>query len=246
MKRIAAFTLVTGAALAVGCRQHAAPAPPPVWTPGTAYATPATPVYRGFFDRRGLIHSHNIHSHDACDGNPTDPDSGLPNTQCFADFREDYCKSMHDFVFMTDHPATFDTTEYPDTMLYEAGSGDQLQMRNGAPVANRLTCPDGRTPLIIPGTEGDNLMAVGLEQHVGDAGTRTAIYGTTTLPADFPGNTAVVTNTIQVEQANGAVVVVAHPEGLSQEQLATYPIDGFEMYNLHANALLTALSLIHI
>lgn len=215
------------------------PKPEPAWTPGVSYATQTAAVYRGLLDRRGLIHAHNIHSHDACDGNPVDPATGAVNAACQDDFRGDVCKAREDFVFLTDHREMFATTEYPDTVMVDSSRGDSLVVRSGDPVANRAGCPDGSQILLIPGNEGTNLMPVGLETHVGDEPTRWGIYGTSTDPSTFPANTSAVEAAIAADHAHGAVVLVAHPEGLSQEELATFPIDGFEMYNLHANALFT-------
>ena len=33
----------------------------------------------------------------------------------------------------------------------------------------------------------------------------------------------------------GAVILLAHPEEFSVQELIDMPVDGFEMYNLHAN-----------
>jgi hypothetical protein len=237
------------------------------WHPGVAYATPNDPVYRGLLDRRGLIHAHSVHSHDACDGCPrTLPDGTCPaadytgptviNAACFQQFRDDLCEARMDYIFLSDHGGSFDDTEYPDaagiartagnaqflegdnTVLYTQSRNDQLVMRGGSPVANRVSCPSGRTALIMAGNEGNNLMAVGLESHTADRS-----YGTSTDPNNYPGNMDAVVNTINQDRAKGAVVLVAHPEGLSEEELATFPIDGYEMYNVHANTLYTGYGL---
>src|SRR5205085_12398135 len=42
----------------------------------------------------------------------------------------------------------------------------------------------------------------------------------------------------QTLRQNGAVVLVSHPEGWTPEQLIERDIDGFEMYNIHANLLI--------
>jgi hypothetical protein len=155
------------------------------------------------------------------DGGPL-PDGSTtptrPNEPCFNQFREDFCVSEHDFVFLSDHESgDCPSTEYPgatlatpnpyftegdNTMLYAESLGDELlHGAAGQPVANRVTCPDGHRALIIPGTEGENLMAVGLEQQVAaDPDARQAVYGTSTDPADFPGNTSLVYTAIATEQ----------------------------------------------
>ncbi len=252
--------LFSFAALAVAAstcsKTPATPAGTP-WTPGITYTTPAAPVYRGLVDRRGLIHAHSINSHDACDSAPRLMPDGtvpvkdyagttIPNAACFADFRNDLCKSKHDFVFLTDHRGLFDSTPFPaldkktdastepDTAAYAPSRGDKLIARDGHAVANLTTCPDGHTALIIPGHEGNNLMPVGLESH-----PSSQTYGADTDPKQFPGSTAEITAAIADHHAHGAVVLVAHPENLSKEELVALPIDGFEMYNVHANTLYT-------
>jgi hypothetical protein len=67
-------------------------------------------------------------------------------------------------------------------------------------------------------------MPVGLERHVaGDEAQRSAVYDATTPEA------------IQTLKDHGAVVLVAHTEGWSVDELVGLPLEGFEMYNLHAN-----------
>src|SRR5262245_46028500 len=56
------------------------------WSPGKMLATEREPNARGFLDRRGLIHAHSVHSHDACDEMPKD-DQGNYDEQCDRDFR---------------------------------------------------------------------------------------------------------------------------------------------------------------
>jgi hypothetical protein len=256
------LALLAAAAAPLACHPAAkgpVPVVDPPWTPGVAYASPSGPVYRGLLDLRGLIHAHSVHSHDACDGAPTAGTLGTTaltlNRTCYDQFRDDLCTAKIDYVFLTDHGAMFDDTEYdpaaasplrPETqegdnaMLWSKSRGDQLVSRSGLPVANRIACPAGGASLIIPGNEGNNLMAVGLERHVSaDPSGRAATYGIDTTPADFPGSAPAVAAAIATEKASGAVVLIAHPENLSKEELAAFPIDGFEMYNLHANVLFT-------
>ncbi len=203
------------------------PPPPPGWQPGQVFTTPRAPNARGFLDRRGLIHAHSIYSHDACDGEPKDT-NGVYNQTCLADFRRGLCQSGHDFVFLTDHRDSFTDTEFPDAILHQPSAGDVLVMHGSTASANRMACPDGHAPLIMAGSEAGT-MPVGLRQHVStDRSERSRAYGS---------RDALDT---QLHRDNGAVVMLAHPEDFTQDQLAALPIDGFEMFNVHANALINA------
>jgi hypothetical protein len=193
------------------------------WTPGQVFATPTAPNARGLLDRRGLIHAHSIHSHDACDNAPRD-DAGVPDMVCDADFRRGLCQSRHDFVFLTDHTGQFDETEFPETLLYRPDAGDMLVERGGEPVANWAGCPDGSRALIMAGCESES-MPVGLLHHIPGRGS---VYGSL-VPAD-----------LLTQQAHGAVSLVAHTENYTPDQLANLPLQGFEMFNLHANTFLNA------
>jgi hypothetical protein len=205
------------------------PPPPPAasaWRPGVVLPADG-PVARGFVDVRGLIHAHSVYSHDACDGEPVLAD-GSSDAVCFDDFRRGLCQSGHDFVFLTDHGDRFQTTEYPDALLYRPDLGDALVERDGLPVANRVTCDDGHPVLIMAGSE-NGLMPVGLERHVAaDAAGRDAAYGPLTVEA------------ADALRSAGAVVLLAHPEDYTVDELRQMPLDGFEMYNLHANTELGA------
>jgi hypothetical protein len=195
----------------------------PPWNPSTKLDSSALPPVRGLLDLRGLIHEHSVHSHDACDNEPRD-ESGNIDEQCFRDFHDGMCQSRHDFVMLTDHGAYFTETEYPEALLYLRPRGDVLIEHNGAPTANRIPCGD-RHYVLLAGCESGT-MPVGLERHVGDAALRSAVYGARTAEA------------MQTLREAGAVVLLSHPEELSPDELADTPLDGFEMYNLHANLFL--------
>ncbi len=206
---------------ASSCGKPTPQAPPPPWTPGVHYPSETQASARGFLDRRGLIHAHSAHSHDACDDKPKLADGGF-DLDCLDDFRRDLCRVGHDFVFLTDHPTHYADVDYPDTMLLEPAKGDEPVLRDGRPVANRLSCgaDGGSRPLIIPGVEGE-LMPVGLERHPRD---RRGAYDTLTAPSIADLHDA------------GALVLIAHPENWTPERLMALPLDGFEMYNLHRNS----------
>jgi hypothetical protein len=229
--RLAALGSAAGVVATAAVLAACPPAPPPppaasAWRPGVVLPADG-PVARGFIDVRGLIHAHSVYSHDACDGEPVLADGSI-DPVCFDDFRRGLCQSGHDFVFLTDHGNRFQTTEYPDALLYRPDLGDVLVERDGLPVANRVTCDEGHPVLIMAGSE-NGLMPVGLERHVAvDAAGRDAAYGPLTVEA------------ADALRAAGAVVLLAHPEDYTVDELRQMPLDGFEMYNLHANTELGA------
>jgi hypothetical protein len=197
------------------------PQNPPPWTPGTVYAAERQGP-RGWLDVRGIIHAHSVFSHDACDDEPR-LDGGAPNEPCFDDLRRGLCQARHDFLMLTDHPSLFVDGEFPDVLLYRPDRGDRLIERGGVAVANRATCPDGTSALVLAGCEGGT-MPVGLEGHAApDSPGRRAAYGSTSAEG------------LAALKARGAVVLVAHPETWTVDELTSRPVDGFEMYNLHAN-----------
>lgn len=210
------------------------PAPPtegvasaPSWRPGVVYATPRTPGPRGLLDRRGLIHAHSAYSHDACDGEPVDPLTGLRDARCLADFRAGLCAAQHDFVFLTDHGDSFADVEFEQALLLDEGLGDVPIIRQGAPVASWVACPEGNAPLLVPGTE-TALMPVGLARHPVPVGERRRLYGSNDADARR-----------QFREA-GALVLQAHTERFSADEVIAQDLDGFEMYNLHANLMAKA------
>jgi len=94
-------------------------------------------------------------------------------------------------------------------------------------VANWLACPGGRAALVMAGTE-TGAMPVGLEAHAAPLAERQDTYGRTDAA------------TLDRFAALGAVRLVAHTEDWTVDQLAQMHLDGFEMFNLHRNAVLNA------
>ncbi len=205
---------------------------PDVWEPGISFPTPREPTRRGLLDRRGLIHAHSVHSHDACDYEPKD-ERGVPDEECAQDFHRGLCRAQHDFVMLTDHNESFSSTPFTDALLYRAERGDALLEREGQPVANMISCAEVDAgaateirPLVLAGCESGT-MPVALAGHVSDdEAERAAIYGSDSA------------DSIAALKAGGAVVLVAHTEDYTPAQLIETPLDGFEMYNLHANLML--------
>lgn len=214
---------LVSALLAIGCSQPMKPPPPAPtpWSPGQVLTLDRKPNARGFTELRGLVHVHSIYSHDACDNAPHDA-NGVYNQSCLEDFRAGVCGSGDDFFFLTDHGDSFASNEFPAVLLFDASRGDVLIERNGAPTANRLACPGGAPPLIMAGTE-TGAMPVGLERHVGAVGAR--MYNST-------DNTE-----LDAFHEAGGVTLVAHTEDWTVQQLIDMHLDGFEMFNLHRNAL---------
>lgn len=197
----------------------------PVWYPSLTMPSIPGANSRGLIDRRGLIHAHSYYSHDACDNMPVK--DGVRDEVCFGDFRRGVCQTQHDYVMLTDHPAEFHLAEFPDALLYRQDRGDRLVEREGKPVASWAACDGTPKTLIMAGSESNRVMPVGLERHVSDTiEGRDAIYG-----SDTPEAASVMRN-------NGAVVLIAHPEGYTVQELIDRDVDGFEMFNIHANLLL--------
>ncbi|MBW2456261.1 MAG: hypothetical protein JRI68_17210, partial [Deltaproteobacteria bacterium] len=131
------------------------PSGPGGWTPGTYLQSIEGTSLRDMQDVRGVIHAHSVYSHDACDGEPRDEQTGEINQPCFDDLRRGLCTSRHDFLMLTDHPDSFEETEFPEVLLYRPDRGDELVERGGQDVANWAACPEDAPPqLIMAGTEG--------------------------------------------------------------------------------------------
>lgn len=195
------------------------------WGPSIVFRTAEEPRDDGYLDRRGLIHIHSYYSHDACDDMPIK--NGVRDEVCFEDFRRGMCQTRHDFLMLTDHPSDFVTAEYPDALLYRADRGDELIDGDHGPRASWAICPTGERTLIMAGSESSDAMPVGLEQHVADSeAERDSVYSSN---SDEDAATMI---------ANGAVLQLAHTEGRTIEELLQRDLNGFEMYNIHANFLM--------
>jgi hypothetical protein len=194
------------------------------WTPGTVLPSEPETGVRGLLDLRGIIHAHSVYSHDACDGEPRENETGAINKECFDDLRRGLCVTRPDFLMLSDHSTTFADTEYPDVLQYRPNRGDRLVERGGSPVASFAVCPDGvAATLVMAGTESGT-MPVGLERHVAeDPDERDAIYDEVSVAA------------VQTFREAGAVALLQHTEEWSVAEILDLGVDGFEMYNLHAN-----------
>jgi len=190
----------------------------PDWQPGTVLELPGS-QRRGLIEKRGIMHLHSVYSHDACDEQPQV--DGKPNTVCLGQLRAGLCKSRHSFAMLSDHPERFADTPFIDALLFDESQGDELILRDGGPVASWMRCPQGHRVLITAGAETD-IMPLGLEGHVpGDA---KAVYASKSA------------SEITKMRDQGAVIMAPHPEDWTIDELAQLPIDGFEMFNMHNNA----------
>jgi hypothetical protein len=189
--------------------------------PRTVVPTSALDPVRGKVWRRGILHLHSTYSHDGCDNTPLIDDH--INQECLTGERAAFCDTAQDFIFLTDHSTLYADYEYPDVLLHRASEGDQLLMREGAPVANRVACPGGGSVLLMAGCEG-KWMPIGLERHVGATPDerRAALSNQTAAGA-------------QALKDAGGLVMVMHTEEWDAEGLLSLPLDGFEMYNTHYN-----------
>jgi hypothetical protein len=220
MRRL--LLLLVPASLVFSCTE---PEPEPqvpgeIWSPEKSYRTPELPNERGLLDRRGLIHAHSPHSHDACDGEPILED-GSYDPVCMDDFRRGVAQSRHDFIFLTDHRDSFDDVEFPEAVLFDDARGDEVIDHGEGPVANILGDADRRT-LIMGGFEAGT-MTVGIDGHVVERESRGDLYGRRDDEA------------LDQLHAGGGIILLQHTEDWSADELANPKVDGFEMYNLHAN-----------
>ncbi|MSP24047.1 MAG: hypothetical protein EXR75_02560 [Myxococcales bacterium] len=224
-RRIASVAICAG--FVAGCGGDP-PSAPTGWQPGVVLPSEhAGP--RGQLELRGLIHAHSVFSHDACDGNPRDEATGALNLPCLDDFRRALCSVGHDFVFLTDHGGHFAEYEFPEVLLFDAARGDELVSRKGEDVANFAACAgSAQRTLILAGTE-TKTMPVGLERHVGATPEE--------RQAAYSGNTK---EAVLALKQNGAVTLVAHTEEWTVEELTELGLQGFEMFNLHANTIIGA------
>ncbi len=229
MEHARAILLLFGGLATLGCGASEPVEPGPAgyggWTPDQKLSSQALNGPRGLLDLRGIIHAHSVYSHDACDGEPRDEQTGAIDEACLADFRGGICRSAHDFVMLTDHSDSFRDTPYPDVLLHLPEQGDELVKRDGSAVANWVACKEGQRALVMAGTETAT-MPVGLEAHVADTPEqRGAIYGSTS------------DDDLDTIQQHGAVVLLQHTEDWSVDQIVDMKVDGFEMFNLHANTI---------
>ncbi len=207
-------------------------AKPDAFLDATADAAPALPPWphelpparelgevRGMTPRRVIIHSHSVHSHDACDGNPYV--DGGPNEPCLQDFRRAICQTRLDAVFLTEHEDRISSVELPTVLQMRAG--DEPIMEGGAVVGSWVRCADGHRVMLVPGAENE-LMPIGLRRHPDLVGG--------SLDRAYHADDAAG---VRRFREAGALVAVAHVEQRTIEHLRELGPDLVEVYNIHAN-----------
>ena len=195
-----------------GCGDGAPADPPIAWDPGQPEISGCS--VRGQREYRAILHLHSHHSHDACDGDPQP--NGVPDEDCLSDLREALCVTRIDLAFLTDHPVHASEWTLEELLLIR-GADEPVMGPGGTPIANWMACEGGHRVLLMAGVESQEMMPMGLEEHVVDA------YGESS-PAAFK----------QIKDA-GALAWVAHTESRDVAELATLGLDGLEFYQLHAN-----------
>lgn len=198
---------------------------------GFATPFPLDPVARGYIELRGIIHLHSALSHDGCAPNGYE-DFGGPDPACLAELRAAPCLSGIDFMMMTDHPGYLKDHPYEEGIQHQ--DGDEIAKDDeGRPFANRISCPDGSLvphAWVFYGTEGSKNMPVGLSGPEIPPEVYSVSYGDST----------------PLEQAQAAVAMAHDLDGIAlgvhteepnitAERIAAIPLDGMEIYNLHAN-----------
>jgi hypothetical protein len=174
-------------------------------------------VRRGYRVWNGHMHCHTAYSHDGCDDKGIV--NGVVNEPCIQDLRKAVCDNLLDFVHITDHPANVVNYDFPEILLYREDQGDELILRNGNPVANRISCENGRTAILTAGMDR-KLLALGLEKHLGDTPEeRMAAYNDKTPEG------------VMALKALGAITVSGYSDEWDADLLYSLPLDGFEVYN---------------
>ena len=186
------------------------------WDPELPPAAESMGERRGLVPARGIIHLHSPYSHDACDGEPRDPDTGALDELCLGDLRRALCAARVDFAALTEHDDSMADEPFEDLLLVR--EDDQPLA-----AANRMTCPGGHTALLYPGGEND-LMPVMIDAHPeGTVEERHALYNAEDSAA------------VAAFRDLGGLVVVPHAESRELELIRSLAPDGMEIYNLHAN-----------
>ena len=172
---------------------------------------------RGARPYRMIAHLHSPHSHDACDGEPQP--GGVLEESCLSELKAGLCATRIDVAFLSDHRTHSNEAETFEDLLVLRGDDIPIYDDAGNAVANSVDCgmADGRRVLLLPGVEADPLMPFGTTQRTPD------LYSDAT-----PENVAAL-------KEAGAIAWVAHAESKDPEAFLDVPIDGLELYQLHAN-----------
>ncbi len=195
-----------------------APPPRPPW-PHTLQPAAMMGEPRGMHTARVIIHSHSVHSHDACDGEPYV--DGGPNEPCLGHFRAALCATRVDVDFLTEHAGLMADGSFERTL--QIRPGDEPVMDGTGLVGYRVVCPDGHRALVLPGAE-NALMPIGLTRHPDLVGG--------SLGAAYNADDAAA---VARFHAAGALVAIPHTEQRTLAHLQELGPDLIEVYNIHAN-----------
>ncbi len=192
---------------------------------------PLDPTQRGQVELRGIIHLHSALSHDGCAPDGYE-DNGGPDPDCLAELRAAPCASGIDFMMMTDHPGHLKDHSYLEGIQHQEGD-EVAKDKDGKPFANRITCPEGS---LVPhtwvyyGTEGSKNMPVGVSGPDVPPEIYSVSYGDSTPLEEVQAAVA------KAHELDGiALAVHTEESNISAERIAAVPLDGMEVYNLHAN-----------
>lgn len=196
-------------------------APAPMWQ--RAYSDTATfEAPQGKRWRRSIVHLHSTHSHDACDDKPRL--EGMYNMPCLMSLRQALCAARIDIAWLTDHPTHMTEVPFEDALLHLPQEGDALILEDQAPIANVISCADSSHKVLVRVGAEDELMPVGLKRHLStDEAERLRLHNNRDQEAADAMRDA------------GALVWQAHSEERTIEVLRAVPLDGMEIYQLHAN-----------
>ncbi|MBM4318678.1 MAG: hypothetical protein FJ125_01645 [Deltaproteobacteria bacterium] len=211
----------TDGALTADTGRDAGPQPVPPFPRGLP-ATERLGEPHGYRLARAIIHIHSIFSHDACDGHPVV--AGQPDEECLQDLRRALCTDRIDFAMMTEHYDLMARTLDFD-LLFLQRDGDRWVDEGGRHSANAVRCPDGHTPLVMPGLEGGDgqVSPIGITGHPVDGTPEQIEAAYKDVSPEGVGRM----------RAHDAVPVAIHIEGQDTEWLATTDLDAVEIGNLH-------------
>ncbi len=193
---------------------------------------PPGPESRGWQQKRGVVHLHSALSHDGCAPDGYE-DFGGPDPVCLGQLRAAPCANDMDFLMMTDHPGHSSEHPFEEMVQFNEAEGDEI-VKDGQemPFANRMTCPAGSavdTVLIFAGTEGSKHMPIAMSGPIPPK-----VFQQNYMD-ESPLEEAQAAAAMVREQ--GGYVFIPHPEekSISVDRIVAMPLDGIEIYNIHAN-----------
>ncbi|MBX7192279.1 MAG: hypothetical protein K1X94_09485 [Sandaracinaceae bacterium] len=200
--------------------------PPPPWP--DSLPSLASVTRRDYHLARAIVHLHSPLSHDACDGEGF-VDGALADEACLDHLRFAACALHMDTLWLTDHAPHVEEVSFEAAHWATRPEDDLVRDAGGAAIAAHWGCDDGHRVLVMVGSENE-MMPVGLTRHpstdpavLADPARLGPIY-------DADGAEAAA-----VFREAGGLVLYAHTEGHSLEQIRGSSPDGIEIYNTHAN-----------